>query len=87
MHSAAVSAKKNKELRAAAEKKKRKKKQAHTFIAQNGVLTAEEGLARAQAIDQAVQEGVENSNQPPRKRAPPRCSKCNIVGHTARTCQ
>ncbi|KGM91785.1 uncharacterized protein PADG_12099 [Paracoccidioides brasiliensis Pb18] len=94
MHSAAVLAKENKELRAGAEKKKRKKEQAlmfkahtfkahmikaHMFIAQYGAQTAEEGIARPQAIDQAVQGGLEDSNQPPRNRAPPRCSKCNVV--------
>ncbi|ODH28975.1 hypothetical protein ACO22_03852 [Paracoccidioides brasiliensis] len=84
MHSAAVLAKENKELRAGAEKKKRKREQAlmfkahtfkahmikaHMFIAQYGAQTAEEGIARPQAIDQAVQGGLEDLNQPPRNRA------------------
>ncbi|KGM91994.1 uncharacterized protein PADG_11780 [Paracoccidioides brasiliensis Pb18] len=62
MHSAAILAKENKKLRAAVEKKKCKKEQAHTFLAQNEARTAEEEIARAQAIDQIIQERVENSN-------------------------
>ncbi|ODH39171.1 hypothetical protein ACO22_02021 [Paracoccidioides brasiliensis] len=81
VNGAAILTKEYKKLRAAVEKKKRKKQEAHTYIyiAQNGALTAEEEIASAQAIDQPVQRGLEELNQPPRERAPPRCNKCNNI--------
>ena len=50
------------------------------YIAQEDILTAEEGLARAQDVNTVVMtliREVEGSNPQVKKRAPARCSKCD----------
>jgi hypothetical protein len=86
MHSAAILTKENMALRAANEKQKRKREKGRVYIAQEGILTAEEGLARAQDVDKFPTREVENLGSQVKKRAPARCSKCGNTGHTARTC-
>ncbi|OJD22497.1 hypothetical protein ACJ73_06151 [Blastomyces percursus] len=81
MHGATLLAQENKVLRAANEKQKRKRGQGRTYIGQGAILTREEGLARAQAAQDGQigkEIGVGDSDQPTKKRAPPRCSKCNV---------
>ncbi|ODH13539.1 hypothetical protein ACO22_07152 [Paracoccidioides brasiliensis] len=81
MHGGALLAQENKALRAANEKQKRKRGQGRVYIGQEGILTGEEGLARAQtaqAAQQMVDRGVEDSNQPTKKRAPARCSNITL---------
>jgi hypothetical protein len=86
MHSAAILAKENKELRAANEKQKRKRGRGRMYIAQEGVLSVEEGMNRVQKVNEEERGVVEASDPQPRKRAAPQCSVCGILGHTARTC-
>jgi hypothetical protein len=89
MQSAALLAAENRELRAANEKQKRKRKRRRTYIGQEEALTIEEGIdrvRRANKGERGVMEVEEISENQPRKRAAPRCSVCNILGHTARTC-
>ena len=59
------------------------------YIAQEGILTAEKGLARAQDINRVVMtlmREVEDSNPQVKKCAPARCSKCGDTGHRAPKC-
>lgn len=86
MHSAAILAAENRELRAANAKQKRKRERGRTYIAQEGALGVEEGLDRIQRVNEWEQGVVEAAESQPRKRAAPRCSVCGIIGHTARTC-
>jgi hypothetical protein len=86
MQGAALLAAENKELRAANEKQKRKRGKGRTYIGQEDVLTVEEGINRVRRANKEERGRAEVSEEQPRKRAAPRCSVCNIVGHTARTC-
>ena len=56
------------------------------YIAQEGILTAEEGLARAQDVNRVAitpMREVEDSNPQVKKHAPACCSKCDDTGHRA----
>jgi hypothetical protein len=86
MHSAALLAAENRELRAANEKQKRKRERRRAYIGQENALTIKEEVNRVQRANEEERGGVEVSKEQPRKRAAPRCSVCNILGHTARTC-
>jgi hypothetical protein len=86
MQSAALLAAENKELRAANEKQKRKQGRGRTYIGQEDALTIKKGMNRVRMMNEGGREMVEDSERQPRKRAAPRCSVCNIIGHTARTC-
>jgi hypothetical protein len=89
MHNAAILIKKNTALRAANEKQKRKQEKGCVYIAQEDILTTEEGLARAQDVNKAVMTliiEVEDSNPQVKKHAPARCSKCGDTGHRAPKC-
>jgi hypothetical protein len=69
------------ELRTANQHQKRKREAARSFIATGGILTGAQGLHLAKEAEQA-QEGA----QEPKKRAPPRCSNCNVIGHIRTRC-
>ena len=67
------------ELHTANQHQKRKRQATRTFIATGGILTGAEGqqLAHEAELQQkTVQETVS------RKRAPPWCSNCDVIGHT-----
>jgi hypothetical protein len=89
MHSAALLATENRELRAANEKQKRKRERHRTYIGQKDALTIKEEIDRVRRANkeerQAVEVGEVSENQP-QKRAAPRCSVYSTIGHTARTC-
>ncbi|OJD20143.1 hypothetical protein ACJ73_08527 [Blastomyces percursus] len=86
MHSAAILTRENKELRAANAKQKRKRERHRTYISQGEGLTIEEGMDRVRRGNEGKRGGIEQSEEQVQKRAARRCSKCNQVGHTARTC-
>ena len=50
------------------------------------ILSVQEGRNRLQQVVTQVDTQVEESIHRPRKRAPQRCSGCNIIGHTVRSC-
>ena len=96
MHSAALLAKENADLRAANEKKRQKRTRSTRQIAHEGGLSIEEGLQLAQQPIQPVEadEGVlheqgdlTTQQDQPRRRAPPRCSGCGQIGHKINQCK
>jgi hypothetical protein len=72
MHSAALLAAENRELRAANEKRKRKRERRRIYIGQEDALTIKEGLNRVRRANEgergAIEVGEISENQP-RKRA------------------
>jgi hypothetical protein len=89
MHSAALLAKENHDLRAANEKEKQKRKQSRRQMTPNEGLSIQEARDLIQARNEQGNE-VEGSSTPlylePPKRAPLRCTNCFIVGHTRTRC-
>ena len=68
------------------QKQKRKRDQTASTISQGGLLTVQEGQNRIQTIQNTQEVAQEQARLPVRKRAPPRCSMCGSLEHTARTC-
>jgi hypothetical protein len=87
MHNAAILAKENEGLRAANERKKRKKAKKRSYIATDSVLTVQEAVDLVENRDAVVNAGTEGDASVVKTRAPRKCSKCNLTGHNARTCQ
>jgi hypothetical protein len=73
MHSAVILARENSELRIANQRRKQQQQQRRRYIAQGGVLQAEQEEAQREAT-QVWQ------------RAPPWCSKRHIQGHNRSQC-
>ena len=61
-------------LNAANRRQKRKRGTVRSYISEGGILTGAEGQQLAQEAEK-LQEARE-----PKKRVPPRCSNCGIVG-------
>ena len=101
VHERAILAIKNSKLRKANARLIRRKAQKRTFIQKNGTLSIQAGqdklvqreveLQLQQEIQSARQsrtrEAIAQFVEEPRTRAPPRCSLCHSLEHTARTCQ
>lgn len=85
MHSAAILARENKELKAANAKQKRKQEKHCTYISQGEGLTVEQGMDHIQR-GKEVERGVVELEEQPQKHTAPQCSVCGVVGHTACTC-
>jgi predicted HTH domain antitoxin len=92
MHSAALLAKENHDLRAANEKEKEKRKRSRRQMAPNEGLCIQEARDLIQARNEQGNEiggsSVDSAPLPlePLKRAPPRCSNCFIIGHIRTRC-
>jgi hypothetical protein len=92
MHSAALLAKENHDLRAANEKEKQKRKQSKHQMTPNEGLSIQEARDLIQARNEQDNEiggpSIDSALLPlePPKRAPPRCTNCFIVGHTRTRC-
>jgi hypothetical protein len=95
MHSAALLAKENADLRAANEKKRQKRTRSTRQIAHEGGLSIEEGLQLAQQLIQPVaadevvsheQGDLPTQQDQPRRRALPKCSGCGEIGHRINHC-
>jgi hypothetical protein len=92
MHSAALLAKENRDLRAANEKEKQKRKRSRRQMTPNEGLCIQEARDLIQARDEQGNEiggsSVDSAPLPlgPLKRAPPRCSNCFIIGHIRTRC-
>jgi hypothetical protein len=87
MHSATILAEENMKLRASCQRQRQKRQQRRQYIANGGVLQAQEG----QNLVTESQRGVQASDQPEptqaRTRAPPTCSKCHVQGHNRTQCR
>jgi hypothetical protein len=89
MHNAVLLASENTDLQVANQRQKRKRNEPRRYIARGGILTVEEGKSRAAGSSNANEEAglhEEVAEPAPKRRRPPKCSVCGIVGHTARTC-
>jgi hypothetical protein len=86
MHLVVILAKENSELRTANQRRKQKQQQRRRYIAQGGVLQAEQGQLLVQSLENAEQEEAQREATQVRQRAPPTCSKCHIQGHNRRHC-
>jgi hypothetical protein len=86
MHSAAILARENRELKTANTKQKRKREARRTYISQGEGLTVKEGIDRVRRANEEERRVVEQADSQPRKRAVQQCSVYGILGHTARTC-
>ena len=75
-----------KSLRAQNERKIKKRARRNATLGTDTILSVQEGQNRFQQLDTQVDRHVEESTPRPRKRAPQRCSGCNIIGHTVRSC-
>jgi hypothetical protein len=96
LHSAALLTQENANLRAANEKKRQKRNRSHRKIPHEGGLSVEEGLQLVEQLNQLEEaDGVVSHAQgelpsqadPPRTRAPPRCSGCGGIGHKINHCK
>jgi hypothetical protein len=70
------------ELHTANHRQKRKREAVRSYIATGGILTGAQGQQLAQEAEQVHKE----AQMEPRKRAPPRCSKCQVIGHIRTSC-
>ncbi|KAF2193443.1 hypothetical protein K469DRAFT_712195 [Zopfia rhizophila CBS 207.26] len=93
MHNAAILAAENKALRAENTRQKRKRAQRRTTIAEGGIFTIQEGqdMIRKQELVEQIQEGERQAQlrtmpAGAQTRAPRKCSMCESLEHTARTC-
>ena len=86
MHNAVLLTDENKRLRAANERQKKKRATRRSYVATGGVLTVQEGLNRSQIVDTEVIPKSTDQSVDPQIRAPPKCSMCKSLAHTARTC-
>jgi hypothetical protein len=87
MQSATILAEENVKLRASSQRQRQKRQQRRQYIAQGGVLQAQEGQARVTEAERAVQESDQGGTAHTRTRAPPTCSKCHEQGHDRRRCK
>lgn len=72
-------------LRMANQRQKRKRETSKTYIASGGVLTGAEGQQRVQEVQEVDREVAEDGERP-RKRAPPQCTNCHLIGHNRTSC-
>ena len=89
MSNATLLAVKNQALRAANEKQKRKRTSGRAYIGEGGVLEGREGQERAKRARITSNEvGAEagGRGETLSRRAPPKCSICRSLEHTARSC-
>lgn len=86
MHNATLLASEIKGLRAMSARQKRKRETPRRYIATEGILTAEEGQNRAKGPRTANNTGLDGVTSQISSRAPPRCSMCRSLEHTARGC-
>ena len=96
VHNQALLMAENAALRAENQHQKRKRARRNGFIQQGGSMTIQQGQQKAQQPSVAEQSSIQDENIDPailteqlfqpRKKAPPRCSKCSSFDHNARTC-
>ena len=86
MYNAVILASEITDLRAMSARQKRKRAEPRSYIANGGVLTAEEGQRRAKKAQ--IDKKADSSEVSARasNRAPPKCSMCSSLEHNARVC-
>jgi hypothetical protein len=87
MQSATILAEENTKLRASSQRQRRKRQQRRQYIAQGGVLQAQEAQALVTEAERGVYEGDQGEPARARTRAPPTCTKCHVQGHNRRQCR
>jgi hypothetical protein len=87
MQSATILAEENMKLRVSSQRQRQKRQQRRQYIAQGGVLQAQEGQALVREAERGVEQGDQTEPTPARRRAPPTCSKCHVQGHTRTQCR
>ena len=87
MNGAVLLAHENEQLRNENHRQKRKRGSRRSYLAKGGVLTGAEAqsLIEQDVISRNTDEARDRGEV--RQRAPPKCSVCNSLEHTARTCQ
>ncbi|RJE26016.1 hypothetical protein PHISCL_01618 [Aspergillus sclerotialis] len=73
-------------LRAENKRKLKKKARKRASLGNDLFISVHEGCKRIQQLDTQLNEQIDEPTPMPRKRAPPRCSGCNTIGHTIRNC-
>jgi hypothetical protein len=89
MHNATILAAENRQLRAANAKVQKKRAKKTVFVSRGGTLTAQEVLEsqnKAVIHNNVRIQVVETPSRTVSTRAPPKCSVCKSLEHTARTC-
>ena len=86
MHTAAMLAKDNSELRAVNQRRKQKEQHRRRYIGNGGALQAEQAQALVEGLENREQEADQNWAAPVRQRALPTCSNCHIQGHIRTRC-
>ncbi|EKG09025.1 hypothetical protein MPH_14000, partial [Macrophomina phaseolina MS6] len=86
MHLAVVLAKENSELRKESQRRKQKQQYRRRYIAQGGVLQAQQGQFLVERMDNRDLKANQNEATNVQQRAPPTCSSCHVQGHTMRQC-
>jgi hypothetical protein len=86
MHSAVILTKENTQLRLANERRQRKQQHRRRYLANGGVLQAQQGQFLLDRVENGSQEASNNGQVGARKRAPPTCSNCYVQGHNRLRC-
>lgn len=73
-------------LRAENKRKLKKKTRKRASLGNDLFISVHKGCERIQQLDTQLNEQIDESTPVPRKRAPPRYSGCNTIGHTIRNC-
>jgi hypothetical protein len=87
MQSATILAEENTKLRASSQRQQQKRQQRRQYIAQGGVLQAQEGQRLVVEAENGVLEGDQGEAAHVQTRAPPTCSRCHIQGHNRTQCR
>jgi DDE superfamily endonuclease len=86
MHSAVILTKENTQLRLVNERRQRKQQHRRRYLANGGVLQAQQGQFLLDKVENRSQEASNNDQVGIRKRAPQTCSNCHIQGHNRLSC-
>jgi hypothetical protein len=86
MNSAAILVEENKKLCTENQCRKQKQQYRRWYIAQGGVLQAQQGQFLLQGEGNSQIRGIDNEVTIARRRALPTCSNCGIQGHRINQC-
>jgi len=89
MHETSFKDKEISDLRAAIEHLQQKRTKSTKQLPFTGIVQVQDGIDRAQALqlqDEVPGAVAGEAASEPKKRAPPRCSNCNIMGHRRNRC-
>ena len=86
MHSAVLLANQNEKLHAENQRQKRKRGQKRSYVTRRGVPTGAEARFLIGREESNRTEVIDTASSGVRQRAPPECTVCSSLEHTARTC-